>query len=74
MSARPDDELTAIRRILAILQPMKPVSRARVLDYITSRAEELGLNAPAPAPPQPASVFADWINPAGGAKEREAGP
>ena len=59
--ARRDTELDAINRIMAILRQMSPVGRGRVLDYVVSRCESLGL----PRPPgeqvvvEPEDMFAE---------------
>ena len=36
-SMRRDPEIDAIRRILALLMPLPPVARARVLEYVAHR-------------------------------------
>ena len=49
-----DSELAAINKVMTILASMTPIVRARVLDYVISRAESLGM--PPPKPERPADA------------------
>lgn len=59
ITRRGDTELSAITRILGVLEPMTSAERGRVLDYVSSRAATF---APADPPPPQVAGTATWSN------------
>lgn len=47
-----DRELYLIARVLDLLRDLQPVERGRIVDYLISRCESLGMAAPSPERPR----------------------